>query len=382
MRPVKDEILMNATTPRAARILVADDEAVNLKILDRYVRDLGHETVLAPSGVEALALVDQSVDLALLDVMMPGLDGFEVVRQMRAMPYVKDIPVIMVTALSGRQDRLAAVEAGANDFIAKPIDKTELTVRMNSLLRMKASQDELKRYQANLEEMVSQRTKALRLALDNLQEMQRTLLESHRNTIFRLSAAAEYKDTHTSQHLKRMSEYSGFLAGLAGLSEHGVNVVRQASPMHDVGKMGIPDAILLKPGKLEQDEWAIMKTHTVIGRDILKDSSAELIQAAEVIAYAHHERFDGTGYPEGLAGEAIPVFGRICAVADVFDALTTSRPYKEAFSNETALDVMRQSQQDATHFDPKMFSFFLDNFDGFLDIQRKLGKSAQDAAQA
>ncbi len=360
------------------RILVADDELVNLKVVAHFLREFGHEPVLADSGIKALELMDSSIDLVLLDVMMPGVDGFEVVRRIRSNPAQQDIPIIMITALTGRQDRLTAVEAGANDFIAKPIDKTELQVRMRSLLRMKQSQDEVKRYQASLEEMVAIRTEALRFAVDNLKEMQHSILASQLDTIFRLSAAAEYKDEHTASHIKRMSEYSALLGVLYGLPAHTVELIRQASPMHDVGKMGIPDSILLKPGKLTPDEWEIMKRHTTIGQRILEGSNSELLQVAEVIAGSHHERWDGTGYPQGLAGENIPIVGRICAVADVFDALTSLRPYKEPFDNATSLAIMRKSQDGGTHFDPAIYRLFIENFDEVIVIQRKFTDLAHE----
>jgi putative two-component system response regulator len=362
---------MGSGAPSSHRILVADDEILNLRVLAGFLRDFGYEPVLVQSGAKVLETLDDSIDLVLLDVLMPGMDGFEVLRRIRINPSFKDLPVIMVTALSGREERLAAVEAGANDFIAKPIDKTELRVRMGSLLRVKQSQDELKRYQAKLEDMVDERTQALRLALENLQQMQRSIQSSQRETIFRLSAAAEHKDSNTASHIRRMSEYSALLAMKLGLPEYDVDVIRQASPMHDVGKMGIPDSILLKPGTLTAKEWEVMKGHCAIGRDILKDSDSELLQVAQVIAYSHHERFDGAGYPEGLTGQDIPLFGRICAVADVFDALTTPRPYKKAYSNKKALGIMREEQARGPHFDPKMFALFLDNLEEFLNIQRK-----------
>jgi len=358
-----------ALTPQ--RILVADDEQINLKVVAHFLREFGHDPVLADSGSQALALMDSSIDLVLLDVMMPGMDGLEVVRRMRATPALRDMPVIMITALASRQDRLSAVDAGANDFIAKPIDKTELQVRMRSLLRMKQSQDELKRHQASLEQMVAIRTEALHLAVDNLQLMQHSILASQQETILRLSAAAEFKDEHTASHIKRMSEYSTLLATLYGLPSHMVALIRQASPMHDVGKMGIPDNILLKPGKLTPDEWTIMKRHTTIGQHILEGSDSELLHTAEVIAVSHHEKWDGTGYPHGLAGQAIPIQGRICAVADVFDALTTLRPYKEPFDNPAALAIMRQSQERGAHFDPAIYTLFMENFHQITAIQEE-----------
>jgi len=263
---------------------------------------------------------------------------------------------------------LRAVEAGANDFISKPIDLTELRVRMGSLLKMKESQDEVKRYQAELEEMVAVRTSALRMALENVKESQRVILSAHLETIHRLAAAAEFKDEETADHIQRMSRYCALLAKRLALPDAEVDLVLQASPMHDIGKIGIPDSILLKPGKLTADEWAVMKKHTIYGARILGDSNFELLRVGETIALSHHERWDGTGYPNGLAGEEIPLFGRVCAVADVFDALTSRRPYKEPFSNETSLEIMRAGR--GTHFDPKILDIFLNDFGMFEDIQK------------
>ncbi len=349
------------------RILVVDDEEMNRKLLSLYLGKLGYEAVLAPGGKEALELLDASIDLVLLDVLMPGMDGFAVCRAIREGIRARDVPVIMVTALKSKEDRLQAVEAGANDFIAKPIDVTELRIRMRSLLRMKETQDEVKRYQAALEEMVSVRTDALRLAVENLKESQQTIRASHLETILRLSAAAEFKDEDTADHLARMSRYSARLAQKYGLHAGEVELVLQASPMHDIGKIGIPDSILLKPGKLSPTEWELMKRHTEFGAKILKESSFELLRAGEIIAMSHHERFDGSGYPLGLAGADIPVFGRICAVADVFDALTSKRPYKEAFSNEKSLEIMRAGR--GSHFDPGILDLFFEHFDEIAIIQ-------------
>ena len=350
------------------RILAIDDERINLRVIGGLLRNLGYEPVLTESWAEARPLLDTGIDLVLLDVMMPEMDGFTVARQIREMPDVSDVPIIMVTALTGKQDRLRAVEAGANDFISKPIDLTELRVRMGSLLKMKESQDEVKRYQAELEEMVAVRTSALRMALENVKESQRVILSAHLETIHRLAAAAEFKDEETADHIQRMSRYCALLARRLDLPDAEVDLVLQASPMHDIGKIGIPDSILLKPGKLTPDEWTVMKKHTIFGARILGESNFELLRVGEIIALSHHERWDGTGYPNGLAGEDIPLFGRICAVADVFDALTSRRPYKEPFSNDTSLDIMRAGR--ATHFDPKILDVFFNDFDMFKDIQR------------
>ncbi len=349
------------------RILAIDDEKLNLRVLSGLLRSLGYEAVLADSGEKALAALDASIDLILLDVMMPDMDGFTVARKIRERPDGADVPIIMVTALTGKQDRLSAVEAGANDFIAKPIDMTELRVRMGSLLKMKQSQDQVKRYQAELEAMVRIRTQALRLALENLEESQKTILTAHRETLHRLAAAAEFKDADTANHITRMSRYCAALASWLGLHDGETELVEQASPMHDIGKIGIPDSILLKPGALTPEEWKVMQQHTIFGARILGSSSFELLRAGEIIALSHHEKWDGSGYPSGLSGEDIPLFGRICAVADVFDALTSRRPYKDAFSNEVSLDIMKTGR--GSHFDPRILDLFLEHFDEILAIK-------------
>ncbi|WP_300156953.1 HD domain-containing phosphohydrolase [Solidesulfovibrio sp.] len=354
---------------RPKRILAIDDERINLRVIGGLLRNLGHEPVLTESFAEARGLLDESIDLVLLDVMMPETDGFTVARSIRGMPGVSDVPIIMVTALTSKQDRLKAVEAGANDFISKPIDLTELRVRMGSLLKMKESQDEVKRYQAELEEMVAVRTSALKMALENVKESQRTILAAHLETIHRLAAAAEFKDEETADHIQRMSRYCALLAYKLGLPEAEVDLVLQASPMHDIGKIGIPDSILLKPAKLTPDEWEVMQKHTIYGARILGESNFELLRVGEIIAMSHHEKWDGSGYPRGLRGEDIPLYGRICAVADVFDALTSKRPYKEAFSNEKSLEIMRAGW--GSHFDPGILDVFLQDFESVEAIQRE-----------
>ncbi len=349
------------------RILAIDDERINLRVIGGLLRNLGHEPVLTESFAEALGVLDPSIDLVLLDVMMPETDGFTVARKIRQMPGVSDVPIIMVTALTSKQDRLKAVEAGANDFISKPIDLTELRVRMNSLLRMKESQDEVKRYQAELEEMVAVRTSALRMALDNVQQSQRVILSAHLETIHRLASAAEFKDEETADHIQRMSRYCALLAARLGLPDAEVDMILQASPMHDIGKIGIPDSILLKPARLTPEEWEVMQRHTLYGARILGESSFELLRVGEIIAMSHHEKWDGSGYPRRLSGEDIPLYGRICAVADVFDALTSRRPYKEPYPNEKSLEIMRAGR--GTHFDPRILDVFINDFDLVRAIQ-------------
>ncbi|RMF90999.1 MAG: response regulator [Nitrospinota bacterium] len=351
------------------RILIVEDEEPNRLLLGKMVASFGYEPELAQDGIEALAKLSLDIDLVLLDIMMPGMDGFEVVRRIRQNGESSDVPIIMVTALADRENRLRAVEAGANDFISKPIDLTELRVRIASLLKMKAAQDALKQYQATLEEAVQKRTAALRQALEKMADAQRQAYAAHLDTIHRLALAAEYKDEDTAAHIHRMSHYSALLAQALHLPPGEVEIIRHASTMHDVGKIGIPDAILLKPGKLTPEEWEIMKQHTVIGARILGGSSSALLQAGEIIALSHHEKWDGSGYPQGLAGEEIPLYGRICAVADVFDALTSNRPYKKALSNEQAYEILRQGR--GTHFDPQILDLFFEHLVEIEEIQQQ-----------
>jgi putative two-component system response regulator len=235
---------------------------------------------------------------------------------------------------------------------------------------MKASQDELKHYQQQLENMVKARTEALRRAMQNLAESQANILKAHIETILILSSAAEYKDNETAQHIKRMSWMASILAEELGMPQSEVELVHRASPMHDIGKIGVPDAILLKPGKLTPEEWVVMREHTTIGSRILENSTSDLLQAGSIIAMTHHEKWDGSGYPKGLAGEDIPLYGRISAVADVFDALTSKRPYKEAFSNKVALEIMAEGR--GSHFDPNIYDAFLRRFEDFRRIQQEL----------
>ncbi len=277
------------------RILIVDDEKLNRELLEDLVVSFRHKPEMAEDGVEAIAKLKLDIDLVLLDVMMPVMDGFEVARRIRQDPDTSDLPIVMVTALTSKEDRLLAVQAGANDFIIKPVDKTELQVRMESLLKMKEAQDGIKRHQAMLEETVQKRTASLRKALEETAEAQRRTLQAHLETIQRLAIAAEYKDEDTAAHIHRMSNYCAIIARGLHLPPGEVELILHASPMHDVGKIGIPDIILLKPGKLDKDERNIIKQHSTMGSRILIDSSSELLQAGEVIAQSHHEKWNGSG---------------------------------------------------------------------------------------
>jgi putative two-component system response regulator len=332
-------------------ILVVDDTAENAELMEAYLVPKGYEVIRVVSGDEALEKIRVCpIDLVLLDVMMPGMDGFEVTRRVRNDPSRRQLPIILVTALKEQDDRVKGIEAGCDDFISTPVDKNELMARVQSLLKAKDYNDLLGSYRAELESAVTQRTEELRVALEQVKA-------SSLETIFRLSTAAEYKDEVTGAHLKRMSLISAAIARQLGLDAATVETILYAAPMHDVGKIGIPDLILVKPGKLDPLELEIMKQHTAIGARILKGSDAEFIRLAETIALTHHEKWDGSGYPNGLKGLAIPMAGRITAVADVFDALTSIRPYKEAFPVDQSLAMIKEGS--GSSFDPAVVDAFL-----------------------
>lgn len=340
----------------ARRVLVVDDQKETLESLRRLLLSFGHEVEVARDGVEALARLKLGIDLVLVDAEMPGMDGFELSRRIRSDAEFHDLPVMMVTGRDSRTDRLRAVEAGVNDFISKPVDPAELRLRSASLLRIKEVSDGLKRHRAELELTVAQRTRDLRRALDEMVQAQRTTYAAHLDTIRRLVLAAEFKDRDTASHIERVGRYCELLGRSLDLAPQEVERLRFASPMHDVGKIGIPDSILVLSGRLDPAEAEVMRQHTVFGAYLLHGSPSELLQMGETIAISHHERWDGAGYPEGIAGDAIPLAGRICAVADVFDALTSDRPYRAALPNDTVYDMMAAER--GRHFDPAVLNAF------------------------
>jgi putative two-component system response regulator len=355
------------TSPK--RILIVDDDQVTRAITQALVAAQGHEVELGADGIEGLAKVRLGIDLVLLDVVMPGMDGFEVCRRLRRDPATRDVPVIMLTSMASLDDRLNAVEAGANDFIAKPVDETEFRIRSASLLKLKDTQDALKSYQAHLEELVKQRTASLRAALEQMAEAQRVAYLAHLDTVERLAIVAEYKDRVTARHIERMSHYCAVIARGLKLPPGEVELIQHASRMHDLGKIAVPDVILGKPSSLDAPEWLVMRQHATIGGSILANSSSELLQAGRVIALSHHERWDGKGYPLGLAGEDIPLWGRICAVADTYDAVTSERSYKPAYSQDIALRILRE--ESGKQFDPRIVEVFIECFDDIVVVQQK-----------
>jgi putative two-component system response regulator len=354
----------------APRILIVDDEEQNRALIGALVRALGYQVETARDGMDAIHKLELDVDAVLLDMSMPRMDGFEVMRRMREQERFRDVPVIAVTMFDSRADRLRALQAGANDFIAKPVERTELMVRLEAQLQLRQARRADRLQNLQLEEQVDRRTAQLRDSLQRMAEAERQAYDAQIATIRRLVLAAELKDPETGLHIVRLSLYSGILARALGYTPQQAEVLRHAITLHDVGKIGIPDAILRKPGALTPDERKVMESHTVIGARLLADSPSELLREGETIALSHHERWDGTGYPQGLAGEQIPLSGRICAVLDVFDALTTWRPYRAALPSEVAFDEVARGR--GTHFDPALVDLFLAARDKVLAVHASL----------
>jgi putative two-component system response regulator len=276
----------------------------------------------------------------------------------------------MVTGLRGEADHRRAWQAGVNEFIAKPIDRDEFQLRAHWLLDLKRAHDRLNRRSEDLERAVEKRTVALRDALHDMTEARRQIHRAHLDTIRRLTVAAEFKDRDTGEHIERIGLYAQVLADGFGMSPGAVEIVRHAAPLHDVGKLGIPDEVLLKPGKLDHEELAVMRTHAALGARLLSDSESAVIQMGQTIARSHHERWDGGGYPDGLAGEAIPLEARICAIVDFFDALTMDRPYRRAVDPDTVLGMMRKEA--GAHFDPDLLDAFFARMPEILQIRNDM----------
>ena len=342
-------------------ILIVDDEPTIQNMMSQILGRRGYDTSIASNGQTALEKISaDSPDLILLDLMMPGIDGFEVAERVKKNPKTCGIPVILITGRDTPENHVTALDVGADDFISKTAAHAEIVARVRSHLKVKQLNDQIKAHQRDLETKVAVRTGQLNQALDQLRT-------ASLDTIFKLTAASEYRDNETGAHIKRMSHYSAAIAQKMGLNHKTVEAILYAAPMHDIGKIGIPDKILLKPGKLDANEWEIMKKHTTIGADILKGSNIGFMRMGEMIALTHHEKWDGSGYPCGISGRKIPLAGRIVALADVFDAMTSKRPYKDAFSIEKSNRIILQER--GKHFDPDVVDTFFSIQDAIIEIK-------------
>lgn len=355
MEPVLDRHTQQALLDNRA-ILVVDDEEPIRRLLGYLLKTHGYPVTLAADAREARRLIkEQPIALMLCDVNMPGESGMDLVRS--AIAEHQDIAAIMVTGLDSSVLANAAIEVGAFGYIVKPFESNEVLIDVANALRRRRLELENRFHREHLEEIVSTRTIALQQALEWLERREKELRLSREETIQRLAIAAEFRDSSTAQHIRRMSHYCELLARNSGLSSEQCDLIRTASPMHDIGKIGTPDQVLLKPGKFTPEEFDVIARHAEIGYRILSGSDAELLKVAALIAYTHHERFDGTGYPRGLKGEAIPIEGRIASIADAFDALTTQRVYKPAFEISHAIELMLKHRGE--HFDPQLLDVFV-----------------------
>jgi putative two-component system response regulator len=350
----------------AARILVVDDEPGNVRMFTRLLTNAGCRQVAGVTDPRdtITRLAEVRPDLIILDLHMPHMDGFEVMQGIRPLLAAERyLPVLIVTADDSPTVKQRALAMGARDFLAKPFDSVEALLRIRNLLVTRQLYAQLEREQQQLEQAVFDRTKALH--------------STHLEIVERLARAAEYRDDNTGEHTRRVGRLAGLLARTVGLSDADARIIERAAALHDVGKVGVPDAILLKPASLSPGEFDIIKTHAVMGAKILSGSRVPLLRMAEEIAFTHHERWDGRGYPTGRVGEGIPLAGRIVALADAFDAMTHDRPYQRGIAREEALEVVRGER--SRHFDPQVVDAFVESFETYAE---SLAATSDERARA
>ncbi len=355
---------------RQANILVVDHHKLNIAMIKKVLQRDGYEG--AQSTQDPFSVVsfceEENIDLIILDIKMPKLDGFGVINSLREELGETSIPpVLIVTDVAEQKFQREALTCGARDYIVRPFDIREFLARVHNLLEVRQAHQIVKFQKNVLEEKVQERTRELRAAHDELQD-------SRLEVVWRLGRAAEYRDNETGLHIVRMSHIAAVLARAYGMDEESTDLLLVASPMHDIGKLGIPDSVLLKPGKLNAEEWTIMQTHAQIGADILVGGHSNLMIMAREIALSHHEKWDGSGYPNALKGEGIPLTARICAIADVFDALTSERPYKKAWSLEDTLKLIRA--ESGRHFEPRLVELLEKNLPKILQIKAKYAETS------
>ncbi|QDL56783.1 response regulator [Rhodoferax aquaticus] len=336
-------------------VLIVDDTEVNLVLFGALVKKLGNcvEHVFSQPLKALEWAAENDIDLVIVDYMMPEMDGLQFINHFRALAGCETVPLLMITANDQKQVRYRALDSGANDFLTKPVDKVEFLARAKNMLVVNEANKHLAQRATWLSEEVRKATAEI--------------VARERDTVIRLCRAAEYRDPETGAHILRMAHFSKLIAAGLGMPLAQQELLLEAAPMHDIGKVGISDNILLKPGRLDEAEFNVMKQHAQFGYELLKGSSSLVLQTGADIALGHHEKFDGSGYPSGLKGEEIPIFSRIVAVADVFDALTSERPYKKAWTLEAAVEFLVAGS--GQHFDPQCVNAFLSAWEQVLEIR-------------
>jgi two-component system response regulator RpfG len=347
---------------RQRKVLIVDDESTGRTILTKIIQQVEDDVSVTAfdNPLDALKWLDDNhPDLIITDYRMPDMNGVELIRRIQEIPGSQDIPIMMITVVSEKSVRYDALEAGATAFLTRPIDQIECRTSCRNLLK-------LHEQQAIIQDRADWLARQVEVATQQI-------VAREKETLIRLAKAGEYRDEETGFHVVRMAKYSKKIAEALGLSEKECDEIEYAAPMHDIGKIGIQDSVLLKPDKFNQDEWIAMKQHTTIGHSILSNSQSRYIQTGSIIALNHHERFDGTGYPNGIAGKDIPLVARIVSVADVYDALTSPRPYKEAWTTDDSKDYLETNS--GTQFDPLCVEAFFEKIDKIDEIQSDFSDS-------
>lgn len=338
------------------QVVIVDDQSTGRMILEKIILQIADDITVVDFADPQLALdwlTTHQADLILTDYRMPGLNGIEFIKALRKRSNSENVPVVMITVVSEKEIRYEALEAGATAFLNRPIDQIECRTSCRNLLQ-------LHKQHVIIQDRADWLAEQVHIATEKI-------LQREKETIFRLAKAGEYRDEETGNHVIRMAKYASEIAEELGLSEIECSDLEHAAQMHDIGKIGIPDRILLKPGKLDKDEWATMQTHASIGYEILSGSQSKYMQMGAIIALNHHERFDGAGYPNNLKGEEIPLVARIVSVADVFDALLSNRPYKKAWPLDSAIQFIKENS--GTQFDPQCVEAFFKRLSKITQIQ-------------